>query len=104
MGLYGAFCGVFEGLFFGKIVRRFGEKRVFVTGMSLFVPMFLLFPGVNWVARVLYEGEVGVGVWALVAVLLGMLAIMDLAYGTLSFPYSHLIYNHTWCLLTFILP
>lgn len=78
MGLYGAGCGVFQGLFFSRIVERFGEKRVFMFGVSLFIPMFAMFPVISCVAR--WYG-LCTSVWVLVSVFLSLLAVMDLSYG-----------------------
>lgn len=84
MGLYGAGTGVFQVLFFAKLVRRFGTRRVFIMSMATFVPVFLTFPFISLVAK---KWEVCTGVWLLVGWVLFLLFFMDTAYGTLK-PFS----------------
>jgi MFS family permease len=78
MGIYGASCGLFQGLFFSRIVRRFGERRVFMFGVSTFIPMFAMFPVISMFAR---QYGLCTPVWILIAVFLSLLSVMDLAYG-----------------------
>jgi hypothetical protein len=64
------------------MVRRWGERRLFIAAMSTFLPVFLLFPLINFVAR--GWGQLSFGVCILVGILLIMIALMDVAYGTLD--------------------
>jgi MFS family permease len=81
MALYGASTGTFQVLFFSKLVRRFGTRRVFIMTMATFVPAFLIFPLISLVAK---KWGVSTGVWLLVGWLLFMRFFMDTAYGTLK--------------------
>ncbi|KAH9481792.1 Major facilitator-type transporter psiT2 [Psilocybe cubensis] len=81
IGSYGAGSAIFQAFFFARIVRYFGEKRIFVSAMSTFIPVFLLFPMINICA--LHFGQQSTAVWCLIAILLAMLAFMDMAYGTI---------------------
>ena len=81
MGLYGASTGAFQVLFFSKLVRRFGTRRVFIMTMATFVPAFLIFPLISLVAK---KWGVSTGVWLLVGWFLFMRCFMDTAYGTLK--------------------
>jgi MFS family permease len=78
MGLYGAGCGIYQGLFFAPILRRFGEKRVFMFSVFLFIPMFCMYPVISMLAK---ANGLTRGVWILVTILLTILAVMDMAYG-----------------------
>jgi hypothetical protein len=48
--------GVFQGLFFAKIVDRLGPKRLFCISVSCFVPVMLMFPIMSWLVSA--RGEV----------------------------------------------
>ncbi|KAH9481793.1 Major facilitator-type transporter psiT2 [Psilocybe cubensis] len=78
MGLYGAGTGLFQILFFAKLVRRFGTRRVFIMSMLSFIPVFMTFPVVSLVAK---KWSVSWGVWVLVTLILLLLFFMDTAYG-----------------------
>ena len=79
IGSYGAASAIFQAIYFASIVRRWGERRVFIAAMSTFLPVFLLLPLINFVAR--GWGQLSIGVCILVGILLIMIASMDLAYG-----------------------
>ncbi|PPQ80156.1 hypothetical protein CVT25_001449 [Psilocybe cyanescens] len=81
IGSYGAGSAIFQAFFFARIVRYFGEKRIFVASMSTFMPVFSLFPMINICA--LRFGQQSLAVWSLIAILLAMLAFLDMAYGTI---------------------
>lgn len=79
MGIYGAGTGLFQLLFFARIVRQYGTRRVFILSLSMFIPLFVLFPAISIVAK-----AYGVGywaVWVLVGLMLFLLFFMDTAYG-----------------------
>jgi MFS family permease len=80
MAFYGAGTGTFQVLFFSRLIRRFGTRRVFIMTMATFVPAFLIFPLISLVAK---KWGVSTGVWLLVGWFLFMRFFMDTAYGTL---------------------
>lgn len=82
MGLYGAGTGLFQILFFAKLVRRFGTRRVFIMSMLSFIPVFMIFPIVSLAAK---KWAVSWGVWILVTLILFLLFFMDTAYGKVSY-------------------
>ena len=84
MAFYGAGTGAFQLLFFSRLVRRFGTRRVFVMTMATFVPAFLIFPLISLVAK---KWGVSTGVWLLVGGFLFMRFFMDTAYGKLNFSF-----------------
>ncbi|KAF8813403.1 MFS general substrate transporter [Phlegmacium glaucopus] len=81
IGSYGAASAIFKVIYFARIVRRWGERRVFIVAISTFLPVFLLLPIINFVAR--RWGQLSFGVCLLVGCLLAMIALMDMAYGTI---------------------
>ncbi len=78
LGLFGVMDGCFQALFFAKLIDRWGIKRIFLLGMSMFVPIFLLFPIMNLLAR---AGGMTSAVWSLVILQLALGVMMDMAYG-----------------------
>ena len=77
-GGYGAATGIFSVLFFAKILRYIGEKRVFFFGMISFVPIFILMPITSICARMWGVGPL---VWSLVMLQLSMMVLTDMSYG-----------------------
>ncbi|KAF7327393.1 Major facilitator superfamily multidrug-resistance DHA1 sub-family [Mycena kentingensis (nom. inval.)] len=75
---YGFVTGTFQLLFFSRIVRRIGEKRTFLVGMSTNLVIFLLFPVMNTVVR---SAGLGWGVYGLLALLVFLFAVMDISFG-----------------------
>jgi MFS family permease len=78
-GCYGAATGIFNILFFSKILRHFGEKRVFFFGMTIFTPCYILMPIMSLCAR---SWGVGRLVWALVVFTVLLMVLIDMSYGT----------------------
>lgn len=78
MGAFGVMNGVFQGLFFSRIIERSGPKRLFMTGMASFVPIFALFPASNLLARRL---GLSLPVWLTLAIQLATMVVMDMSYG-----------------------
>ncbi|KAF9560725.1 MFS general substrate transporter [Agrocybe pediades] len=81
IGSYGAGSAIFQAFYFAKAVRKFGEKKIFVGGISIFLPVFCLFPFINKAA--LAFGKESPVVLGLVLLLLSLLAVMDMAYGSI---------------------
>jgi len=81
MGSLGLVDAIFQIFFFSSIVRRWGERNVFIAAMSAFVPIFLIFPLINWAAR--GWGSLSLGVWVLIGILIVLVVIMDLGFGAI---------------------
>ena len=79
IGSNGAASAIFQAIYFARIVRRWGERRLFIVAMSTFLPVFLLLPLINFVAQ--GWGQLSFGVCFLLGILLIMIAFMDVAYG-----------------------
>jgi len=79
IGSYGAASAIFQAIYFSRIIRHFGVKKVFVLSMSTLIPIFLSFPAIN-IAAVAF-GRKSPLVWVLILILLSSLALLDIAYG-----------------------
>ncbi|KZT20445.1 MFS general substrate transporter, partial [Neolentinus lepideus HHB14362 ss-1] len=79
MGVFGLSNGLIQGLFFSRLVERWGPKRIFVSGMASFVVVFGMFPVVSAAARA--NGGVTAGVWALMVGQLVVCVLMDMCFG-----------------------
>lgn len=79
IGSYGAASAIFQALYFPRMVRYFGERKVFLAAISTFFPVFLLLPLINTVA--LTFGKQSPAVWILVVFVLACLSFMDTGYG-----------------------
>lgn len=78
LGLFGLMNGSLQALFFARVVRCWGPKRVFMAGMVCFVPLFGMFPVINALAR--YNGVTGI-VWAAIIFQLAISVLMDMSFG-----------------------
>jgi MFS family permease len=80
MGGYGAATGLFQFFCFAKVNQALGEKRVFLTGMITLPMMFALLPVISLIAK---KGGMNMVVWGLLVVTIGLMVIMDMAYGAI---------------------
>jgi len=71
---------IFQALFFARIIRWLGERRVFMMGMTSFIPIFCLIPIISIDAK--HHG-VSSASWVLVTCILVLMGIMDMAYGSI---------------------
>ncbi|KAF8879265.1 major facilitator superfamily domain-containing protein [Infundibulicybe gibba] len=78
MSVYGLGNGIFQMLFFPRIVRRFGTRSIFITGVVGFIPIYLLFAVANAVAQ---RFGVNAAVWSIVALMMSLMVFMELANG-----------------------
>jgi MFS family permease len=86
MGAWGILNGAFQGLFFTRVLERFGPRRTFVGGIMHFVPIFVCFGLSNAVARLTRFGEEDARpgawlVWAVVILQMVMVTFMDVSFG-----------------------
>lgn len=51
LSVYGVLNGFIQIFFFAKMHDRWGSKKVFTAGIAACIPMFLLFPIINYLAR-----------------------------------------------------
>ncbi|KZT01929.1 MFS general substrate transporter [Laetiporus sulphureus 93-53] len=78
LGTWGVMNGSVQALFFAPVVRRWGPKRVFMAGMSTFVPLFSLFPLINALA---FRTGMTPAVWGVVFLQLTVSIVMDMSFG-----------------------
>ena len=69
LAAFGLSNGVFQALFFAKLIERWGPRRLYLMGLSAYVILYGMFPIINIVAR---HGGVHIGVVALVIIQLAM--------------------------------
>ncbi|KAJ7663656.1 hypothetical protein B0H17DRAFT_1256650 [Mycena rosella] len=60
LSAYSAATALFQGLFCAKLIQRFGSARVFIAGISMCLPIFVLLPVIS--AVVLHTGLKPVGI------------------------------------------
>lgn len=78
LGALGTYIGAFQMIFFAMLVRRFGERRVFIMGMLTFMVNSFMFPLINTVAR---HTGVTLVVWTLLAFALSLMGLAYLCFG-----------------------
>ncbi|KAF8348802.1 major facilitator superfamily domain-containing protein [Amanita rubescens] len=78
LGILGAYTGVFQVLFFARLVRRFGPRGLFIVGMLTFCVYSVIYPLINIVAR---RTGVTWAVWSLLFIPLFLYPIKDMCYS-----------------------
>ena len=78
LGIFGLLDGVAQGLVFPQVIRRVGLKKLFVTALFCFTPLFALFPIINHLAR---KWGLSPAVWALVVFQLMINCVTEMAFG-----------------------
>ncbi|KAF9644584.1 MFS general substrate transporter, partial [Thelephora ganbajun] len=78
LGIFGLLDGIAQGLLFARVIRRVGLKRLFLTSMFCFIPMFALFPVVNHFAREWGRSPV---VWSLVVFQLMINCVTEMGFA-----------------------
>ena len=84
IGTFGITNATFQGFFLNHIVHRWGNRNVFIAAISTFIPIFLIFPVINFVA--VGWGQWSLGVWILLGLLITLLTLADMAYGIFISP------------------
>ncbi|KAK7032774.1 major facilitator superfamily domain-containing protein [Favolaschia claudopus] len=80
LSAYGLATGLFQILFFARMIHRWGEKRVYLNGMLTCLPVFGLFPIISLIARNYGVNSV---VYSLVGCILALGALQDTAFGAI---------------------
>ena len=81
LGVFGLLDGTVQVLFFAKVIRRIGLKKVLLTTLFCFIPLFALFPVINYFAR---EGGLSPAVWALLVFHIMINCITEMSFGRCS--------------------
>lgn len=82
LSAYGITSGVFQIFFFARLIRRFGEKRVFIVGLATCLPIFALFPVMSIIAQ---KSGLSLVMWILIGCVLALSALMETSFGQLCF-------------------
>ncbi|KIK47058.1 hypothetical protein CY34DRAFT_74826 [Suillus luteus UH-Slu-Lm8-n1] len=80
LAIFGIADGVFQGLFFAKIVDRVGPKRLFCISVSCFAPVMLMFPITSWLVSA--RDGVDHAVTFTLFCQLVLVVVWDMAFGT----------------------
>ncbi|KAI0059266.1 MFS general substrate transporter [Artomyces pyxidatus] len=78
LSFFGILNGIFQVFFFARIHDRWGTKNVFIAGLFSAIPVFLLFPVMNDLAK---ERGIDVVVWTVVALQIVCSLGLSLCYG-----------------------
>ncbi|KAF8441539.1 MFS general substrate transporter [Boletus edulis BED1] len=78
MACFGICNGLFQALCFAPLVYRLGPKTLLRIGHLCFIPIFSLFPIINWIAQ-----QCGLNwlVWVALICHLGLTIIMDMSFS-----------------------
>ena len=74
----GILNGLFQVFFFAQLHDRWGSKKVFIVGISAAIPIFILFPVANALARI--QGY-SITVWAAIALQTILTVTLGLSFG-----------------------
>jgi hypothetical protein len=78
LATYGGGSGLFQLSCFPLLVRRLGERRVFMYSLAMSLPIFALFPITSLAAK---KWGISSGVWIPIACILALRAMLDTAFG-----------------------
>jgi MFS family permease len=78
LSIYGVLNGVFQVLFFARILDKWGAKRVFMAGILSAFPMFASFPILSYLVQT--QG-LSTTVWIIVGLQLTLSIFINLSYG-----------------------
>ncbi|KAG1774830.1 major facilitator superfamily domain-containing protein [Suillus placidus] len=81
MALFGITDGVFQALFFARIVDWIGPKRLFCISVSCYAPLMAMFPIMSWILRA--RGEVDHAITFALLCHLAVAITWDMTYGTI---------------------
>ncbi|EKM78054.1 hypothetical protein AGABI1DRAFT_114886 [Agaricus bisporus var. burnettii JB137-S8] len=80
LSVYGVLNGFIQIFFFAKMHDRWGSKKVFTAGIAACIPMFLLFPIINYLAR--SQGLTPL-VWGFVSLQVGLAMMPSLSFSSI---------------------
>jgi MFS family permease len=80
MACFGIFNGLIQAFCFAPLVDRLGLKTLLRIGHLCFIPLFTLFPIINWIAR---QWGINWLVWVALICHLGLTAVMDMSFSAL---------------------
>lgn len=98
LGAFGLFSGLYQAFIFSPVYNRFGTKRIFVTSVLTFIPMFALFPLMNLSAR--HDG-VNAMTWVGLTLQMILYIIMDMGFSEST---HHELADSADCMLIQVVP
>lgn len=81
LAAFGVINGVFQALFFAKLIKLLGPRRLFLVGLGMYIALFGMFPVINGVVR---DEGMSVRAWCLIMFQLCLVISCDMAYGEFS--------------------
>ena len=81
LGASGLINGIVQGVFFAKLIRRVGLKRLFLIGLFCYVPIFATFPVIS---HLMPEWGLSPVVWILVIFQLVISCVAGMCNGRCS--------------------
>ena len=78
LSMYNLFNGIFQIVIFGRLVRRFGVKVVFLAAISAFIPIYALSPVMSLIVR---RNGFSYIVWVVLGCQLSACSVMELGFG-----------------------
>lgn len=92
MGTWGAFNAVFQVLFFSKIMRWLGPRKMYIVCFSALLVTFSAFPILNMLAET--TGSTNAMVWITVCFQMAFYTAVFMGYGTSSITFSWYSISH----------
>ncbi|KAG1852064.1 MFS general substrate transporter, partial [Suillus tomentosus] len=81
MAVFGITNGIFQALFFARIVDWIGPKCLFCVSVSCYAPLMAMFPIMSWIVHV--RGEVDHAITFALLFLMGIQIASDMAFGAI---------------------
>ena len=76
LAAFGIMNGTVQAFYFPALIDRWGPKRLFMTGMTTFIPLFVLYPIISFMSQASSSL-----VWVVVFLQLALGILSDMAYG-----------------------
>ncbi|KAK2460149.1 hypothetical protein APHAL10511_007828 [Amanita phalloides] len=80
LSVFGILNGIFQIFFFAKINDKFGSKSIFILGVVSGLPLFALFPVINYLARI---QSYSLALWFAIALQVVISILTSVAYGAI---------------------
>ncbi|KAK2462503.1 hypothetical protein APHAL10511_005473 [Amanita phalloides] len=78
--IYAIFAGLSQSLCFARVHDKFGSRKVFMFGVAMGLPTYLLWPVMSWIAK--RDGYSG-WLWFVLSIQVCVTIIMQLAFGSI---------------------
>jgi hypothetical protein len=85
ISVYGFMSGIFQFIFFPRLVGRFGPRWVLVASIAAYAVVYTMFPFENLALRYAVGGGSSMTLWLLIFLQLWSLAVSEMGYSELLF-------------------